>query len=125
MLFSPRYDLPLYLSPSCRDLGLPQRILLGFRLLTLRFFVRLRGKPDFVMDTKPSCLGGRFERDSDAIHWVSQHDIILYARQRQLQLAGLDTRHQVSRLSKQWLIDRFCKLSICLRKPESIFPRGD
>jgi SAM-dependent methyltransferase len=119
LLFAPRYDLPLYLSPSAGDLCFPQRLLLSLRLLAIRLFSRLRSTPAFVLDTKPACLDRPYRRDADAIHWVSSHDLHLFARRHGLAITELNVSRHASPLSKQWLIDQFGKLAIRLHKPES------
>jgi 2-polyprenyl-3-methyl-5-hydroxy-6-metoxy-1,4-benzoquinol methylase len=119
LLFAPRYDLPLYLSPSAGDLSIPQRLLLSLRLLAIRLISRLRGTPVFVLDTKPACLDRPFRRDADAIHWVSSHDLHLFARRQGLAITQVSVSQHAPVLSKQWLIDQFCKLDIVLHKPES------
>jgi SAM-dependent methyltransferase len=117
LLFAPRYDLPFYLSPSSGNLSSGQRFLLSLRLLLIRFHSRLRLSPAFVIDTSPACLDRSFRRDEDAIHWVSKHDLHLFARRAGLAISELDASHHAPVLSKQWLIDGFGKLAIMLRKP--------
>jgi len=119
LLFAPRYDLPLYLSPSAGDLSVPQRLLLSLRLLAIRLISRLRGTPAFVLDTKPACLDRPFRRDADAIHWVSSHDLHLFASRHGLAITELNVSRHAPPLSKQWLIDQFGKLAIRLHKPDS------
>ena len=114
LLFAPRYDLPLYLSPSACDLRIFQRLLLDLRLSAIRFISFLRDRPAFVIDTRPACLNRPFRRDADAIHWVSLQDLRLFARRFGLAITELDVRHHVPPLSKQWMIDQFCKLAIRL-----------
>lgn len=116
LLFAPRYDLPFYLSPSSVNLRPVPRLLLGLRLLLIRWFSRLRGKPAFVIDTNPACLDRPFVRDADAIHWVSEQDVQLFARSYGLSFSRLDVSHRASPPSKQWLIDAFCKLAVRLEK---------
>lgn len=116
LLFAPRYDLPFYLSPSSVNLPPLRRLLLAIRLLLIRWFSRLRGKPAFVMDTEPACLDRPFVRDADAIHWVSEHDIQLFARRQYLSFSRLDVSHRAAPPSKQWFIDEFGKLAVCLKK---------
>ncbi|MBV2350352.1 class I SAM-dependent methyltransferase [Synechococcus sp. HK05] len=117
LLFAPRYDLPFYLSPSCVNLPPVSRLLLGLRLLLIRWFTRLRRKPAFVIDTAPACLDRPFVRDADAIHWVSAHDVQLFAHRHNLSFSLLDVSHHAAPPSKQWFIDQFGKLSVCLWKP--------
>lgn len=117
LLFAPRYELPFYLSPSSVNLAPIPRLLLGLRLLLIRLFTVLRGRPAFVIDTAPACLDRPFERDADAIHWISEHDVNLFARRNGLRLSRLDVSHHAAPFSKQWLIDQFGKLSVCLQKP--------
>ncbi len=116
LLFSPRYDFPLYLSPSAGDLSIFQRLLLILRLSAIRLISFLRVRPAFVIDTRPACLNRPFRRDSDAIHWVSLHDLRLFARRFGLTTTELDVSHQVPPFCKQWLIDHFCKLAVRLEK---------
>jgi len=117
LLFAPRYDLPFYLSPSSGNLASVPRLLLGMRLLLIRLFTVLRGRPAFVIDTAPACLDRPFVRDADAIHWISEHDVNLFARRHGLRLSRLDVSHHAPPPSKQWLIDQFGKLAVCLQKP--------
>jgi 2-polyprenyl-3-methyl-5-hydroxy-6-metoxy-1,4-benzoquinol methylase len=116
LLFTPRYDLPFYLSPSSGNLSSGQRFLLSLRLVLIRLASRLRRRPSFVIDTRPACLDRPFRRDEDAIHWVSNHDLHLFARRAGLSISELDISHHAPVFSKQWLIDLFCKLSIRMRK---------
>ena len=117
LLFTPRYDLPFYLSPSCVNLPPGSRLLLGLRLLLIRWITRLRGKPAFVIDTTPACLDRPFVRDADAIHWVSEHDVQLFARRHNLSFSRLDVSQRAAPPSKQWFIDQFVTLAVCLQKP--------
>jgi SAM-dependent methyltransferase len=116
LLFAPRYDQPFYLSPSSGNLSIVQRFLLSLRLLLIRLVSRLRRRPSFVIDTSPVCLDRPFRRDEDAIHWVSNHDLDLFARRAGLAISKLDTSHHAPVFSKQWLIDCFGKLAVKLRK---------
>jgi SAM-dependent methyltransferase len=116
LLFAPRYDLPFYLSPSSSNLSSRQRFLLSLRLLLIRLSSRLRRRPAFVIDTNPACLDRPFRRDEDAIHWVSHHDLHLFARRAGLAISELDISHHAPVLSKQWLIDHFGKLAIKLHQ---------
>lgn len=120
LLFAPRYDLPFYLSPSCSDLSLGQRLLLSLQLQLIRLHCRLRRCPSFVIDTRPACLDRSFRRDADAIHWVSSHDLELFAHGAGFTIRELDISRHAPAFSKQWLIDAFCKLSIELRKQSSL-----
>lgn len=117
LLFAPRYELPFYLSPSSINLAPIPRLLLGLRLLLIRLFTVLRGRPAFLIDTAPACLDRPFVRDADAIHWISEHDVNLFARRHGLRLSRLNVSHHAAPPSKQWLIDQFGKLAVCLQKP--------
>ena len=117
LLFAPRYDLPFYLSPSSINLPAVSRLLLGLRLLLIRLLTLLRGRPAFVIDTAPACLDRPFVRDADAIHWVSEQDVQLFSRLHGLSFSRLDVSLQAPPPSKQWFIDQFGKLSVCLQKP--------
>ena len=120
LLFAPRYDLPFYLSPSSINLA-PIPRLLGLRLLLILLFTVLRGRPAFVIDTAPACLDRPFVRDADAIHWISEHDVNLFAPRHGLRLPRLDVSHHAAPPSKQWLIDQFGNLAVCLQKPFQIY----
>ena len=117
LLFAPRYDLPFYLSPSSGNLSSGQRFLLSLRLLLIRLLSRLCHRPAFVIDTSPACPDRPFRRDEDAIHWVSNHDLHLFARCAGFSISKLDISHHAPAFSKQWLINSFGKLAIKLRKP--------
>ena len=117
LLFAPRYDFPVYLSPSSVNLSPMRRLLLAIRLLLIRCFTRLRGNPAFVIDTDPACLNRPFVRDADAIHWVSEHDVQLFASRHGMRFSRLDVSHRAAPPSKQWFIDQFGKLAVCLQKP--------
>lgn len=117
LLFAPRYDLPFYLSPSSGNLNSGQLLLLSLRILLIRLLSRLRRRSSFLIDTSPACLDRPFRRDADAIHWVSKHDLHLFARRTGLAISELDASHRASAFSRQWLIDAFCKLAIKIHKP--------
>ena len=117
LLFAPRYDLPFYISPSSVNLPPLSRFLLGLRLLLIRSFTRLSGKPAFVIDTNPACLDRPFVCDADAIHWVSEHDVQLFARRHNLSFSRLDVSRRAAPPSKQWFIDQFGKLAVCILSP--------
>lgn len=119
LIFAPRYDTPFYLSPSSCDLLFVERIFLSLRLLLIRLNCHLRGRPAFVIDTHPACLNRPFRRDADAIHWVSGYDVHLFADNAGLTISELDICQRASCFTKQWIIDRFCKLAIKLQKPIS------
>lgn len=120
LLFAPRYDLPFYLSPSCSNLSIAQYLLLSLRILLIRTISRLRRKPSFLIDTGPACLNRPFRRDSDAIHWVSFHDLHLFASRAGLAISGLDISHHAVIFSKQWFIDVFGKLAIKMCKSSAL-----
>jgi SAM-dependent methyltransferase len=117
LLFAPRYDLPFYLSPSCGDLRISQRLLLSLRLLLIRLRCRLSRRPAFVIDTRPACLDHPFRRDADAIHWISADDLHSFAHRAGLCISELDTSQHAAPFSKQWLIDAFGKIAIKMVKP--------
>lgn len=116
-LFAPRYDFPFYLSPSARDLGLISYILTSVRLSWIRLITRLIRSPSFVVDTSPCCLREPFRIDNDAMHWVSLHDVRLFAHRYGFLTTSIDSSLGARFLTKQWFIDTFCKLSIAVHRP--------
>ena len=114
--FAPRYDMPFYFSPSSINISPISRLLLGFELLLIRCLTKLCSKPAFLIDTAPACLDRPFVRDSDAIHWVSEYDVEIFARRHGLSLTRLNVRLHAAFPSKQWFIDSFGKLAVALRK---------
>lgn len=121
LLFAPCYDFPFYLSPSSINMHARKKFLLSFRLLMIRLITILRGRPAFVIDTNPACLDRPFLRDADAIHWVSGYDLRLFAQRNNLAFSRLDVSHQAPSMSKQGVVDRFCKLAVHLQKPKNLF----
>jgi hypothetical protein len=84
----------------------------------MRLFTLIPDRLAFVIDTSPTCLDRPFVRDADAIHSISEHDVNLFARRHGLRLSRLDVSHHAAPPpSKQWLIDQFAKLAVCLQKP--------
>ncbi|MDC0359011.1 class I SAM-dependent methyltransferase, partial [Oligoflexia bacterium] len=74
-LISPRYDFPLYLSPSLKHASLVKRGLVAMWLLIKRASVTLGGAPQFLIHLDPALFHGPWFRDADAIHWVSLWDL--------------------------------------------------
>lgn len=71
----PRYDFPMYLSPSARHHSAGTRFSLGLRLMLRRLRVALGGSPDFLIHVDPCVLHRPWFRDADAIHWASLFDL--------------------------------------------------
>ncbi len=84
--------------------------------MLIRFASRLRRRPAFVIDTSPACLDRPFRRDEDAIHWVSNHDIHLFACRPGLVISELDINQHAPFFRKHWLVDHFGKLAIGLQR---------
>ncbi|AFY68659.1 hypothetical protein Pse7367_0348 [Thalassoporum mexicanum PCC 7367] len=77
-LISPRYDLPFYLSPSCRHLSKGDRLKLSLWLSLKRLLTLLGQKPSFLIHLDPVLFHQKWFRDADAIHWVSLWDLLSY-----------------------------------------------
>jgi SAM-dependent methyltransferase len=77
-LISPRYDLPFYLSPSCRHLSKGDRIKLSLWLSLKRLLTLFGQKPSFLIHLDPVLFHQKWFRDADAIHWVSLWDLLKY-----------------------------------------------
>lgn len=71
----PRYDFPLYLSPSARHYPRAKRLAIGLRLFFRRLRVALGGSPEFLIHVDPCVLHRPWFRDADAIHWASLFDL--------------------------------------------------
>lgn len=113
-LASPRYDFPLYLSPSVKHLPRYERVLIGVWLQWRRLLVLIGGHPDFLIHFNPAVFHHPWFTDADAIHWVSLWDLKRH----------LPKNIEIERLripvtgfsSKIW--ENFLLLFVRLRKPE-------
>jgi len=72
---APCYDFPLYISPSAHHYSILQRLKIGLWLQWRRLHVQLSQQPDFWIHFDPAVFHRPWERDYDAIHWVSLHDL--------------------------------------------------
>ena len=75
IIAAPRYDFPMYLSPSARHYSRFKQCRIGLWLLWRRFRIMLGGKPDFFIHVDPCVLHKKWFRDADAIHWASWWDL--------------------------------------------------
>lgn len=76
LLFSPRYDAPLYVPPALRHLPKWRRWTASVRLWLDRLRVGAGGAPGFWITPRPAVLDvEHWYRDADAVHLVSIHDI--------------------------------------------------
>ncbi len=89
LVFCPRYDMPFYLSPSAAHLGPLGRCALGFRVLAARLGTGLTGRPAFLIHHDPAIFHGPFDRDRDAVHWVSRLDLGAFFQARGVAVADL------------------------------------
>lgn len=116
LLFAPRYDFPFYLSSSSIDIHAWKKILLSFRLLMIRLITVLRGAAWL-------CYGhqSRMPR-SPVLARCRCHSLGFGPRTtpvctpHNLAFFRLDVSHQAPSLSKQGVIDRFCKLAVHLQR---------
>jgi SAM-dependent methyltransferase len=102
---SPRYDFPLYLSPSARHLSWADQARLRFWLIADRLRLMCGGLPSFAVHLRPRALVAEWVRDADAVHWVSLWDLkrsvppSFSVRQVRLPAHGL-----VGRFWARWLL---------------------
>jgi SAM-dependent methyltransferase len=116
LIFSPRYDLPGYLSPSADHETWDVRAILGFQVMFYRLKTLLTGVPVFVLDTDPAVFHLPWRTDRDAVHWVSLFDLQAVARDS-FRIQQLSLPHAPSwrdYVLKRWLtlavrIDRLAK----------------
>lgn len=113
IIFCPRYDMPGYLCPSLRHMGLFGRtgamlFLMGSRLRTL-----LGGRPRFWVNCDPAMLHLPWYRDADAVHVVSQFDVVRWHRAN-----GFDVQRLKGRAShwRKWVLERLLTLMLVCRK---------
>jgi 2-polyprenyl-3-methyl-5-hydroxy-6-metoxy-1,4-benzoquinol methylase len=113
-IICPRYDMPGYLNPSCRHLGriAQLEILVATSIYRLRSF--LTKQPAFLIQTDLAAFHGPFFTDADAVHWVSEIDLRIWAAHRSLKIKRLAIGH--ARVgSKNWIIRRFLTCAIELQ----------
>jgi SAM-dependent methyltransferase len=75
IIVSPRYDFPLYVSPSSRHLSVFNRLIVSAWLFMQRCKVLFGGDARFLIHTDPAVFHIPWFRDADAIHWVSYWDL--------------------------------------------------
>jgi len=117
-IFSPRYDLPGYLNPSSDHKRGLNRACLAFWITIQRLYTLLTGHAAFLVDEDPSMFHLPWQRDRDAVHWVSFWDVKaeLHGRGR---LTNLLIPH--GRSWRDYILKRWLTLAICFevieRKP--------
>jgi 2-polyprenyl-3-methyl-5-hydroxy-6-metoxy-1,4-benzoquinol methylase len=113
-LFCPRYDVPGYLCPSSRHLGIVGRVRLVFDMLRARLASLLSGTPAFLIQTDLAAFYGPFFTDADAVHWVSLTDLRLWARRSGLSMRRLRIGHpRVG--TKDWIVKRWLTCAVELQ----------
>lgn len=114
-IFSPRYDLPGYLCPSARHLGGLKRLQFMMRAGWARVQALVFSKPQFLIQTDLAAFHGPFYLDADAVHWVSLHDLKIWAASHQAETSTLRIGTPPFP-SKDWVIKRLCTTALQISK---------
>lgn len=110
---SPRYDFPLYLSPSVKHLSKLERFKIALWLQWRRLLVLFTGHPDFLIHFSPAVFHRPWFRDADAIHWVSLWDLKSHLPKNiELERLRIPT---IGFSSKIW--EKYLLLFVKIRKP--------
>jgi SAM-dependent methyltransferase len=81
-IFCPRYDAPFYLSHSADHYAGIVRAAIALRLAAARARTLLTQLPRFFIHTDPALFVLPWQRDRDAVHWVSYFDLAIFFRRR-------------------------------------------
>lgn len=114
-IFAPRYDFPGYLCPSARHLSTFCQLKLSMRSFCARLIAFFSNQPQFLIQTDLAVFHGPFYLDSDAVHWVSQHDLKIWATNRKASFTTLRIGNP-SFTSKDWVIKRLCTTALQIQK---------
>ncbi|WP_017733611.1 class I SAM-dependent methyltransferase [Nafulsella turpanensis] len=117
-IFCPRYDIPGYFCPSSRHLNLQKRIELAWRWGNARWTSWRRDQPSFLIQNDLAAFHGPFFRDADAVHWVSQLDLKLWALHKGLQLRTINMNLEWLGL-KDWVVKRWLTCALEFRRESS------
>jgi len=118
-VFCPRYDAPGYMCPSSRHLVRSARRKLFFQVLGFRLQSLLLSKPAFLIQTDLAAFHVPFFTDADAVHWVSMHDLNLWARRKGLSLRHLKIGHPRFP-SKDWIVKRLLACAVEIRESSGV-----
>lgn len=116
VVICPRYDMPGYIPPSLRHLPFVQRTATHAFLLASRILSCAYGEPRFWVNCDPAMFHTQWFRDSDAIHLVSQLDVVRWHRQNGFSVSRIAVRSSGFR---QWLLKRCLTVAIICRKQET------
>ncbi len=119
-IFAPRYDFPGYLCPSARHLSRLSQLKFTAQAFGSRVLALFSRQPQFLIQTDLAAFHGPFYLDSDAVHWVSLHDLKLWASMHKASFRTLQIGTPPFP-SKDWLIKRLCTTAIQIKKHEKVF----
>jgi SAM-dependent methyltransferase len=117
VLFCPRYDLPGYLCPSLRHLGIFQQLEVKVWLAFSRLRAFLDRRPRFWVNCDPSVFHSTWYRDADAVHLVSRIDVERWHRLQGFKICRL---YPKCRGFDGYVLWRLLTLNIACQKAGSI-----
>lgn len=120
-IFCPRYDIPGYLCPSSRHLGLFKQIEFGLRSTWARINSLVQKQPSFLIQTDLAAFYGPFFKDSDAVHWVSLLDILLWGKKHQLFTRSIRLVSWNETGFKNWIVKRWLTCAVQLQKRDKAY----
>lgn len=111
-IFCPRYDAPFYLSHSADHYSRARRLGIGLALVAARLWTLALRRPLFLVHTDPAIFHITWDRDRDAIHWVSLWDVKLLFRHRaQYRRLKLNSGNL-----KDWIVKNLLQINLCIIK---------
>ena len=116
-IFAPRYDIPGYICPSARHLPASQQLEFVLKACWARLLTLFLRKPQFLIQTDLAAFHGPFSTDADAVHWVSLHDLRIWAISHKASFTTLRIGNPAF-LSRDWVLKRFCTTALQISKPK-------
>jgi SAM-dependent methyltransferase len=111
-IFCPRYDAPFYLPHSTDHYSARARIGMAMRLIATRLQTLITRKPRFLVHTDPAVFTLPWQRDRDAVHWVSYLDLAIFFKGR----ASVRKLHVASGSLKDAIVKNFLQINLCVEK---------
>lgn len=104
IVFCPSYVLPGYICPSLRHLSKRQQVCLHAKLLFENIRAAVDHQPRFFVNTDPAVFHMPWFRDADAIHCVTEPDLIRWHQQHDFRVSRIAPGKGVTQRIKRWMI---------------------